>query len=327
MPQIVVENLCKSFQASKRQGGFLNSVKSVLRREYVTIRALNGISFELGEGELVGYIGPNGAGKSTTVKIMSGIMVPDSGRCEVLGRTPWKQRQEHVSHLGVVFGQRTQLWWDVPVIDSFDLLKDIYRIPTDSYTRTKDELVEVLSLQSLMGMPVRQLSLGQKMRCELAASLLHQPPILFLDEPTIGLDAPSKIAVRDFIRRMNNERRVTVILTTHDMDDIEALCSRIMVIGKGTLLFDGGINQLRNMVIPERIVKVDFLDRPKRLDYPSARLMAQYDNHAEFRFNPLKTSAVDLVRMLSQDNQIKDFVIENPPIEEIVAKMYSGFEL
>ena len=165
------------------------------------------------------------------------------------------------------------------------------------------------------------------MRCELAASLLHQPPILFLDEPTIGLDAPSKIAVRDFIRRMNNERRVTVILTTHDMDDIEALCSRIMVIGKGTLLFDGGINQLRNMVIPERIVKVDFLDRPKRLDYPSARLMAQYDNHAEFRFNPLKTSAVDLVRMLSQDNQIKDFVIENPPIEEIVAKMYSGFEL
>jgi len=327
VPQIIVENLCKSFQVSERQGGFLNSVKSVFRREHVTIKALRGVSFGLAEGELVGYIGPNGAGKSTTVKIMSGIMVPDSGRCEVLGRTPWKLRQEHVRHIGVVFGQRTQLWWDVPVIDSFDLLRDIYRIPQHSYTRAKDELIEVLSLQSLLGIPVRQLSLGQKMRCELAASLLHQPPILFLDEPTIGLDAISKIAVRDFIRKMNSERRVTVILTTHDMDDIEALCSRIMVIGKGTILFDGGISQLRNMVIPERIVKIDFLDRPQRLDYPAARLTAQYDNHAEFRFNPLKTSAVDLVRMLSQENQIKDFIIENPPIEEIVAKMYDGFEI
>ncbi|MBI2850356.1 MAG: ATP-binding cassette domain-containing protein [Chloroflexi bacterium] len=327
MSQITVENLCKSFKVSKRKGGFLSSVKSVVRREYETIQALRGISFALEEGELVGYIGPNGAGKSTTVKIISGILVPDSGKCEVLGRTPWKQRQEHVRHIGVVFGQRTQLWWDVPVIDSFDLLKDIYRIPQQSYTRTKDELVEVLSLQSLLGMPVRQLSLGQKMRCELAASLLHQPPILFLDEPTIGLDATSKIAVRDFIRRMNVERKVTVILTTHDMDDIEALCSRIMVIGKGMILFDGGINQLRNTVIPERIVKVDFLDRPQRLDYPVARLTAHYDNHAEFRFNPLKTSAIDLVGMLSQDNQIKDFIIENLPIEEIVAKMYDGFEL
>jgi ABC-2 type transport system ATP-binding protein len=325
--QIVVENLYKSYKVPRRKSGLINSFKGVIRREHEIIQALKGVSFELGQGELVGYIGPNGAGKSTTVKIMSGILMPDSGKCEILGRIPWKQRKEHVRHIGVVFGQRSQLWWDVPVIDSFELLKDIYRIPQSSYTMMKDELIEVLSLQSLLEMPVRQLSLGQKMRCELAASLLHQPPILFLDEPTIGLDAVSKIAVRDFIRRINRERTVTVILTTHDMDDIEALCSRIMVIGNGMILFDGDVSQLRNAVIPERIAKVDFLERPRKLDYEIAKLTAYEDNHAEFRFNPLKTSAAELIRTVSADNQIKDFVIENPPIEEIVAKMYYGFKL
>ena len=327
MPQIAVEDLSKTFKIAKRKGGLINSFRSFAKREYETVRALNGISFELNEGELVGYIGPNGAGKSTTVKIMSGILVPDYGICEIMGRTPWKQRQEHVKHIGVVFGQRTQLWWDVPVIDSFDLLKDIYKIPLQSYIRMKDELIEVLSLQSLIETPVRQLSLGQKMRCELAASLLHQPSILFLDEPTIGLDAVSKIAVRDFIRRINSERKVTVILTTHDMDDIEALCSRIIVIGKGIILFDGNINRLRNTVTPERVVRIDFLEPPKRLDYSIATLVFQVDNRAEFRFNPIKTSSAELIGAISRDNQIKDFVIENPPIEEIIASMYNGFRL
>jgi ABC-2 type transport system ATP-binding protein len=327
MPQIIVEDLHKSFKVPRRKAGLLNSVKSVVSRKYEIIQALKGISFKLDEGELVGYIGPNGAGKSTTVKIISGILVPDSGKCRVLGRTPWTQRKEHVKHIGVVFGQRTQLWWDVPVIDSFDLLKDVYRIPEASYARMKDELVETLALQSLLYMPVRQLSLGQKMRCELAASLLHQPPILFLDEPTIGLDAVSKIAVRDFIKRMNDEKNVTVILTTHDMDDIEALCSRIMVIGKGTILFDGGIEKLRNAVVPERIVKIDFFDRPRKVDYPFARLLAQDDNRIEYCFNPVETSAAQIIEAISRDNQIKDFVVENPPIEEIVAKMYRGLEI
>ena len=325
MPQIIVDELCKSFKVRQRKGGLLNSFKSVVTRDYTLIQALKGISFSLEQGELVGYIGPNGAGKSTTVKIMSGILLPDSGRCEVLGRVPWKQRTDHVRHIGVVFGQRSQLWWDVPVIDSFDLLKDIYRIPADIYRRTRDELVETLSLQALIEMPVRQLSLGQKMRCELAASLLHQPPILFLDEPTIGLDAVSKIAVREFIRKINAERDVTVVLTTHDMDDIEALCSRIMVIGNGTILFDGSIKALRNSVIPERVVKIDFTEKPTRLDYPMAALVSRGDNRAEFRFNPEKTSAKELIEAISNDNHIKDFIIENPPIEEIVAAMYSRF--
>jgi ABC-2 type transport system ATP-binding protein len=327
MPQIVVEDLCKSFQVPERKGGLINSLAGVVSRRYRIIQALKGISFKIDEGELVGYIGPNGAGKSTTVKVMSGILVPDSGRCEVLGRTPWTQRKEHVKHIGVVFGQRTQLWWDVPVIDSFELLRDVYRIPENTYRRMKDELVETLSLQSLLYMPVRQLSLGQKMRCELAASLLHQPPILFLDEPTIGLDAVSKIAVREFIKKMNSERKVTVILTTHDMDDIEALCTRIMVIGKGTLLFDGDVDKLRSSVVPERIVKIDFYDHPPKGDYPFARVIARNGHRIECCFNPAEIPAAQIIETISRDNQIKDFVIENPPIEEIVAKIYRGLEI
>jgi ABC-2 type transport system ATP-binding protein len=325
--QIVVENLYKSFKVPVRKSGLFGSVKSFVKREHREIQALRDISFELKAGELVGYIGPNGAGKSTTVKIMSGILVPDSGTCQVLGRTPWKQRKEHVRNIGVVFGQRTQLWWDVAVIESFDLLKDIYRVPPDEYRKMKDELTEVLSLSSLLNMPVRQLSLGQRMRCELAASLLHQPPVLFLDEPTIGLDAVSKIAVRDFIRKINRNRNVTVILTTHDMDDIEALCSRIMVIGKGTLLFDGSIARLRSTVTPERVVKIDFLEVPCRLEYPMVSLSFFDDSHAEYRFNPEITTATEIIGAISQDNRIKDFVIENPPIEEIIARMYDGFAI
>jgi ABC-2 type transport system ATP-binding protein len=327
LSQIVVSELRKSFKVAKRKGGLLNSFKSVVKREYSIVDALKSVSFSLEEGELIGYIGPNGAGKSTTVKIMSGILAPDSGRCEVLGRTPWRQRQQHVKNIGVVFGQRTQLWWDVPVIDSYDLLKDIYRIPLQSYRQMKDELVEVLSLQKLVEIPARQLSLGQRMRCELAASLLHQPPILFLDEPTIGLDAVSKIAVRDFIKKINRDKKVTVILTTHDMDDIEALCSRIMVIGKGVILYDGSIGRLRNELIPERVVKIDFLEKPVKLDYSFMTLKEFEDNHASFSFNPLKTTAAELIEAISRDNQIKDFIIENPPIEEIVAGMYRGFEI
>jgi ABC-2 type transport system ATP-binding protein len=327
MSQITVENLCKSFRVPRRKGGLMNSFRGVFKREYETIYALKGVSFSLNEGEMVGYIGPNGAGKSTTVKIMSGILVPDSGKCEILGRTPWKRRKEHVKQIGVVFGQRSQLWWDVPVIDSFDLLRDIYRIPQPAYEKIKDELVEVLSLQLLLEMPVRQLSLGQKMRCELAASLLHQPPIIFLDEPTIGLDAVSKIAVRSFIGKMNHDRNVTVILTTHDMDDIEALCSRIMVIGKGTILFDGSVEQLRNTIISERIVRIEFEGYPHSLKYANTVLVAQDGNHAEFRFDPTKISATEVLASISQGNHVKDLVIENPPIEEIVAGIYKRFDI
>ncbi len=242
---ITMEHVCKSYRIAKRNAGFSEAVRAFFHREYEVIDALSDVSFTIGDGEMVGYIGPNGAGKSSTIKILSGILTPDSGTVLVDGRVPWQNRIRHVKEIGVVFGQRSQLWWDVPVIDSFELLKDIYSIPKDKYTQNIKELTELLDLSELLRTPARQLSLGQRMRCEIAASLLHEPKILFLDEPTIGLDAVSKLAVRDFILKRNREHGTTVILTTHDMQDIEALASRIILIGKGQILMDGTLDDIR----------------------------------------------------------------------------------
>ncbi len=257
---ITMDNICKSYRIAKRNAGFAEACKSLFHREYEDISALRNISFTIHDGEMVGYIGPNGAGKSSTIKILSGILAPDSGRVLVDGRVLWdmgdvkckpliKQekcsRIEHVRQIGVVFGQRSQLWWDVPVIDSFELLKDIYSISIPVYRENLEELTELLNLKELLRTPVRQLSLGQRMRCEIAASLLHSPRILFLDEPTIGLDAVSKIAVREFVNKLNMAHGTTVILTTHDMQDIEALTHRIILIGKGRILMDGDLETLK----------------------------------------------------------------------------------
>ena len=242
---ITMKNICKTYKVAKRNAGFREVARSFFRREYETVNALNNISFTIRDGETVGYIGPNGAGKSSTIKILSGILTPDSGECLVDGRTPWKNRIDHVGQIGVVFGQRSQLWWDVPVADSFELLRDIYSIPPAVYRANKDELTELLGLSELLRTPARQLSLGQRMRCELAASLLHSPQILFLDEPTIGLDAVSKIAVREFIVKLNQTHHTTVILTTHDMQDIEAITKRIILIGNGKILLDGSLDDIR----------------------------------------------------------------------------------
>lgn len=241
---IEVSHLRKTFRVAKRDTGFSQAVKALFHREYTEVHALDDVSFSVGEGEMVGYIGPNGAGKSSTIKVLSGILTPDGGECLVDGRVPWKDRVEHVRRIGVVFGQRSQLWWDVPVIDSFELLKEIYAVPGETYRKNRDELTELLDLGELLRTPARQLSLGQRMRCEIAASLLHSPKILFLDEPTIGLDAVSKLAVRDFIKVLNRERGTTVILTTHDMQDIEALASRVILIGKGKILLDGTLSDI-----------------------------------------------------------------------------------
>ena len=242
---ITMEHVCKSYRIAKRNAGFGEACKALFRRKYEVIQALDDVNFTIDDGEMVGYIGPNGAGKSSTIKILSGILTPDSGTVLVDGRIPYKNRIEHVREIGVVFGQRSQLWWDVPVIDSFELLKDIYSIPQFQYEQSLEELTELLNLGELLRSPARQLSLGQRMRCEIAASLLHRPRILFLDEPTIGLDAVSKLAVRDFILRQNRTHGTTVILTTHDMQDIEALASRILLIGKGRILMDGTLDDIK----------------------------------------------------------------------------------
>ena len=245
---ITMEHVCKSYKIAKRNAGFKEACKALFRRETEEIQALSDVSFQIDDGEMVGYIGPNGAGKSSTIKILSGILVPDAGNCIIDGRSPWKDRVEHVRQIGVVFGQRSQLWWDIPVIDSFELLKEIYSIATPDYKHTLEELTELLQLQELLRTPTRQLSLGQRMRCEIAASLLHNPKLLFLDEPTIGLDAVSKLTVREFIKKQNAEHRTTVILTTHDMQDIEAIANRVILIGKGRILLDGTLEDMRKTV-------------------------------------------------------------------------------
>lgn len=242
---IQVEHVSKSFRIAKRNPGMKEAVKSLWHREYEVVEALKDISFSIKDGEMVGYIGPNGAGKSSTIKILSGILTPESGTVSINGRIPWKQRKEHVKEIGVVFGQRSQLWWDVPVMDSFYLLKDIYSVPKQQFQESLTELIELLNLKEIARTPARQLSLGQRMRCEIAASLLHSPKILFLDEPTIGLDAVSKLAVREFILKLNQTKKTTVILTTHDMQDIEALAKRIILIGKGKILSDGTLLELK----------------------------------------------------------------------------------
>lgn len=242
---IQAEHLQKTFRVRKRNAGFKNAAKAFFSREYEEIQALNDVSFRIEDGEAVGYIGPNGAGKSSTIKILSGILTPDSGTCVIDGRVPWKDRRAHVSQIGVVFGQRSQLWWDVPVIDSFELIRDIYAVTEEVYKRNLRDLTDLLNLSEILKTPARSLSLGQRMRCEIAASLLHDPRILFLDEPTIGLDAVSKIAVREFVLDMNKRRGTTVILTTHDMQDVEALAQRVLLIGKGRILLDGTLDDIR----------------------------------------------------------------------------------
>ncbi len=255
---ITMENVCKSYKVAKRNAGFKAACKAFFHREYEIINALSDVSFTINDGEMVGYIGPNGAGKSSTIKILSGILTPDSGTVLVDGRIPYQDRINHVSNIGVVFGQRSQLWWDVPVIDSFELLRDIYSIPGNLYKNNVEELTELLGLQELLRSPARQLSLGQRMRCEIAASLIHSPKILFLDEPTIGLDAVSKIAVREFIKKQNELHGTTVILTTHDMQDIEALSKRIILVGKGKILLDGSLEEIKkgNANIDETVAEL-----------------------------------------------------------------------
>jgi len=322
MPQILVEGLAKTYRVAERDPGTWGALRGLVRRRWRTIEALKGVSFSLEAGELLGFIGPNGAGKSTTIKILSGILEPSAGRCEVDGLTPWRDRIRHVARIGVVFGQRTQLWWDLPVVEGFDLLRDIYRVPHDRYRRTRDELVGLLRLEKLLDQPVRQLSLGQRMRCEIAAAMLHEPSILFLDEPTIGLDATSKLAVRDFVRVLNKERGVTVILTTHDMHDIEALAERVIVIGNGVILADSPFEALRQGVLAERRLFVDFEDAAPDLVLEGVTVRARDGRSLELAFDPRVIPTPKLVSRITADHAVADLHVDEPAIEEVIARFY-----
>ena len=322
---IELKEIRKTFRVAKRKKGTAAAFLSLFRREYNEIHALEGISFSVERGEIAGFIGPNGAGKSTAIKIISGILVPDSGECTVLGMCPWKSRSKYVSHIGVVFGQRTQLWWDVPVQDSFELLRDIYRLGEKRFRENLGELSEILELAPLLTVPLRQLSLGQRMRCEIAASLLHDPDVLFLDEPTIGLDALSKLAVRRIIADLNRERNITVILTSHDMDDIEALTDRILLIGKGRLLYDGALGTLRSRYDRLRRLELHYEGASFSAPLPEpagTRLISQKYNHAVYEVDTDVIGVSAALRLLGEDLDIRDMSAGSRPIEEIIASLY-----
>ena len=323
MSQIELEQVCKNFTLRKRQKGWLGAVRGAFTRDTQTIRAVDNVSFTVDEGELVGYIGPNGAGKSTTIKMMSGILTPDSGRVSVMGRVPWRERVRHVASIGVVFGQRSQLWWDTPVIDSFELLRDIYRVSPTDYRRRLDDLTALLDATSLLNTPVRQLSLGQRMKCEFIGALLHGPRILFLDEPTIGLDAVTKLALRDFLIDLNRREGVTMLLTTHDMDDVEALCRRVMVIGKGRLLFSGGMDALRARYAPHRIIRARLAEDRAQLELIGAQSVTLNGRDALITFLPEKTPTEQMIARLAAACPLADLTVEAPDIDHLVAEMYA----
>ena len=316
----------KTYRVAKRQAGMGNAVKAFFSREYTTIHALQDVSFSIRDGEMVGYIGPNGAGKSTTIKIMCGVLTPESGKCVIDGRIPYKERIAHVREIGVVFGQRSQLWWDVPVIDSFDLIRDIYRVEEKAYRKNVGELTELLDLGEILQTPVRTLSLGQRMRCEIAASLLHNPKGLFLDEPTIGLDAVSKIAVRKFIRNLNAEKGVTIVLTTHDMQDIEALTERILLIGKGRILLDGKLSDLKKQVSERKTMAIAYQGTPPTLKEGMV-LAESGEGHMVVSFQPSELPTPEAIAYFAANTKLLDVSVSDITSEEMVAKMYKEYHL
>ncbi|MER2054592.1 MAG: ATP-binding cassette domain-containing protein [Clostridia bacterium] len=321
MSYIHVDHLQKTFIVRKKRE------TGRLLREKETVFALRDLSFVIEKGELVGYIGPNGAGKSTTVKILSGILTPDSGNVSVDGRIPWESRREHVRNIGVVFGQRMQLWWDVPILDSYGLLKEIYRIPDADYRQRLKELTEALQLENLLRTPLRQLSLGQRMRAELCGSLLHRPGLLFLDEPTIGLDAVSKLALRDFLRWENREHGTTILLTTHDMEDIAALCSRVMVLGHGQKLYDGDLPALLEKYDTSRTVTVRFEDPETMPALPEEASLSREGDLVKVVYAPGQIPTPEILEKLQQAGTIREMTIQPQNIDVLIAAMYREMDL
>lgn len=319
---ITVHDLHKHFQVSQQRRGVWGSLRGLISRESITVRAVDGISFEIGAGELVGYLGPNGAGKSTTIKMLTGLLVPTGGDLLVNGYLPWRERQRYVRRIGAVFGQRTTLWWDLPVIDSLDLLQHIYAIPPARFQQNLAKFRELLELDPFLNTPVRALSLGQRMRADLCAAMLHDPDILFLDEPTIGLDVVAKERIRHFIQHINQAQGVTVLLTTHDLLDVEKLCQRILIIDQGRLLYDGGLRDLQERFGGQRQLVVDLAEAYTDVAVEGAQVVAQEGLRVTYGFDRRTLTASDLIGRLSAHYRIQDLRVEEPDIESTVRRIY-----
>ena len=327
MQVIKIENLYKTFKTYKRKKGFIGSIQTLFTKEYTTVNAVDGVSFGIDQGEIVGYVGPNGAGKSTTIKMLTGILYPTSGVIEVCGLVPTKDRKRNLMHIGVVFGQRTQLWWDLPLIESFELLRHIYRVLEKIYKDNIALFAELLDIDEFINMPVRLLSLGQRMRGDIAASLLHNPDILYLDEPTIGLDVVVKERIRQFIKEINIERKTTVILTTHDLLDIEALCNRIMIIDHGKVIYDGSIDEIRRRFGTESTLLIDFKEPPDQLEVDGALEVQLEGIRASIKFDRKRFAASDLISEIAGKYPVLDLTIEDISLDGIIRDVYEEGKL
>ena len=315
-PIISLEGVSKEFVLYKRAGR--------VRRERVRVRAVDDVSLSVGAGELVGYIGPNGAGKSTTIKMLTGILVPSSGTITVAGVDPQRRRVELARRIGVVFGQRTQLWWDLPLRDSFELLRHVYRVPAGVHAANLASFVELLDMGPFLDTPVRQLSLGQRMRGDLCAALLHDPAILYLDEPTIGLDVVSKGRVREFLAAINAARGVTIVLTTHDLSDVERLCSRLVVIDHGRVIHDGTVDEIKSRFGEFRTVVVDLEEEAPPLVVPGCETVRVDGVRQWVRFRGADVSAASVVASIASAARVRDLTIEEPDIEDVVTRIYTA---
>jgi ABC-2 type transport system ATP-binding protein len=328
-PVIRVENLVKEFRRPRKQDGRFSAIRTLFTRQFDVVRAVDNVNFAIEPGELVGYIGPNGAGKSTTIKMMTGILVPTSGTVEVGGIVPWRERERNAMQIGVVFGQRSQLWWDLPLIESFTLIGKLYRVPEAKYRRNLDRFIALLDMEEFLERPVRQLSLGQRMRGDLAASMLYEPRILYLDEPTIGLDIVAKESMRIFIEEMNRDSGTTIVLTTHDLADVERLCRRLILIDHGHVLYDGGVEQLKAKYTPHRILVVeleaDAVQAGRVIDaadVPGAEIIEQAGGIARIRFVSAQTPVQHLIAALNAGYPIADLSIVEPDLEGVVRQIY-----
>lgn len=327
MAIIEVNNLTKTFKVAKRNSGMKAALKSFFKRKYEYINAVKNVSFKIQKGEIVGYIGPNGAGKSTTIKMLSGILLPSQGKICVNGYNPFDDRKKYVAKIGVVFGQRSQLAWDIPAEDTFDLLRDIYKLDYQEYNETKKVLSKLLAIEDIMKKPVRSLSLGQRMRCEIVASLLHKPQILFLDEPTIGLDASSKKIVRDFILEINQKYNVTVILTSHDMTDIETLAKRIILIGKGQILYDGALLDLKRKYGNFKNICLKVKEEINNLNIKGIVKFSKDADQYNIVIDTNKISLSNFLQILSHKYTLLDIDVDNEKIDDIILKLYEDYKI
>jgi ABC-2 type transport system ATP-binding protein len=327
-PIISAQGLTKTFWRRTERRGMLGAMRGLVDRGGTEVSAVDSVSFDVTAGEIVGYIGPNGAGKSTTIKMLTGILVPSGGEARVAGHVPWEERRHLAQKIGVVFGQRTQLWWDLPLSESLELLRYMYKVPEGRFRQNLQQATDLLDLGPFWTTPVRQLSLGQRMRGDLAAALLHEPPILYLDEPTIGLDLVAKTRIREFLAELNRSTGVTILLTTHDLADIERLCRRIVVIDHGRIVHDGELARLRDQYSNQRRLTIDYDDVPDML--ASIRqedivLIDQDGPRVRVAFDRSRRSAPDVLAVMSGYGTIRDMSIEEPAIEDVIQNLYAGF--